>query len=210
MKFETVRIHVFSLLSSRNFATIATWRNHFSSLFILIGHFRVPKNRTFKTRLSAKPLLWKWVLFASWLKIIFISKVGFFGTRKWPLQSFSRDLRYVISPSWSLGLSCEWYTWVSLVFGAAKPAARDGTFTFNSKECSKPAPIDGIVYHSVDINIHRSTNIEGYCGGIPAGKVQVGFNVGDCTGSGYKAGDAWTSWYQTIRIIIEEVEPPVA
>ena len=30
-----------------------------------IGHFRVPKNLTFKTRLSAKPLLWKWVLFAS-------------------------------------------------------------------------------------------------------------------------------------------------
>ena len=83
-------------------------------------------------------------------------------------------------------------------------------FTFNSKECSKPAPIDGIVYHGVDINIHRSTNIEGYCGGIPAGKVQVGFNVGDCTGSGANTGDAWTSWYQTIRIIIEEVEPPVA
>ena len=29
------------------------------------GHFRVPENLTFKTRLSAKPLLWKWVLFAS-------------------------------------------------------------------------------------------------------------------------------------------------
>ena len=37
MKFETVRgIHflrdVFALLSSRNFATMATWRNDFSSL----------------------------------------------------------------------------------------------------------------------------------------------------------------------------------
>ena len=36
MKFETVRIHllndVFGLLSSRNFATMATWRNDFSSL----------------------------------------------------------------------------------------------------------------------------------------------------------------------------------
>ena len=31
MKFETVRIH-FGLLSSRNFATMATWRNDFSSL----------------------------------------------------------------------------------------------------------------------------------------------------------------------------------
>ena len=83
-------------------------------------------------------------------------------------------------------------------------------FTFNSNECSNPAPIDGVIFHGINANIHRSANIEGYCGGISAGKVEVGFNVGDCTGSGYKAGDAWTSWYQTIRIIIEEVEPPVA
>ena len=36
MKFETVQIHflsdVFSLLSSRNFATMAMWQNDFSSL----------------------------------------------------------------------------------------------------------------------------------------------------------------------------------
>ena len=83
-------------------------------------------------------------------------------------------------------------------------------FTFNSKECSNPAQIDGVIYHGINANIHRPANIEGYCGGISAGKVKVGFNVGDCTGSGVKAGDAWTSWYQTIRIIIEEVEPPVA
>ena len=31
---------------------------------LLIGHFRVPKTLTFKIRPSAKPLLWKWVLFA--------------------------------------------------------------------------------------------------------------------------------------------------
>ena len=31
MKFETVRIHVFGSLSSRNFATMATWRIDFSS-----------------------------------------------------------------------------------------------------------------------------------------------------------------------------------
>ena len=30
-----------------------------------IGHFRVPKSFTFTMRLTAKPLLWKWVLFAS-------------------------------------------------------------------------------------------------------------------------------------------------
>ena len=39
MKFETVRIHflsdVFGLLSSRNFATMATWRNDLSSLLYI-------------------------------------------------------------------------------------------------------------------------------------------------------------------------------
>ena len=38
MNCETVRIHflsdVFGLLSSRNFATMATWRNDFSSLLV--------------------------------------------------------------------------------------------------------------------------------------------------------------------------------
>ena len=128
MKFEIVQIHAFSLLSSKNFATMATWSNDFSSLLIL--------NRPL-ILISAKPLLWKWVLYIciiiknhfhiNGFALSLALKVRFFGTRKWRIQSFSRDLRYVISPSWSLALSCEWYTWVSLVFRAAKPAARGGT-----------------------------------------------------------------------------------
>ena len=82
-------------------------------------------------------------------------------------------------------------------------------FTFNNTQCDNPATIDGSVYQSANLNIHRPTNIEGYCGGMAAGKVRVGFNVGDCSG-GYNTGDAWTSWNQANRIIIEEVEPPVA
>ena len=39
-----------------------------------IGHFRVPKTLSFKTRPSAQPFLWKWVLFAWEWKIISISK----------------------------------------------------------------------------------------------------------------------------------------
>ena len=42
----------------------------------LIGHFRVPKNLTFKARLSAKPLLWKWVLIMMQIKLIFTTKVS--------------------------------------------------------------------------------------------------------------------------------------
>ncbi|KAL9975566.1 hypothetical protein ACROYT_G012741 [Oculina patagonica] len=83
-------------------------------------------------------------------------------------------------------------------------------FTFNGAECKDPAPIDGSLYQGVDLNIHRPANIEGYCGGIPAGKVSVGFSVGSCRVPYNANGDAWTSWNQANRIIIEEVEPPVA
>ena len=40
-----------------------------------IGHFRVPKTLSLKTRLSANPFLWKWVLFPWKLKLIFTSMV---------------------------------------------------------------------------------------------------------------------------------------
>ena len=39
---------------------------------------------------------------------------------------FSRKYRRAISPSWSLGPSCVWYTWVLFVLRAAQAAARDG------------------------------------------------------------------------------------
>ena len=81
-------------------------------------------------------------------------------------------------------------------------------FTFNDVECRAPATIDGLVYHGANINIHRSANIEGYCGGIASGKVRVGFHVKNCKAYATSA-DAHTSWNAISRIIIEEVEPPV-
>ena len=39
-----------------------------------IGHFRVPRTLTFKMRPSARPFLWKWVLFAREWKVTSISK----------------------------------------------------------------------------------------------------------------------------------------
>lgn len=81
-------------------------------------------------------------------------------------------------------------------------------FTFNNSECQIPAAIDGTVYQSANLNIHRSASIEGYCGGLDKGKVQVGFHVGNC--AEYGNADAFTSWNSVSRIIIEEVEPPVA
>ena len=56
-KFETVGVHilsdVFGLLSSRNFATMATWRNDFSSLF----YKGFLWNRIFQNDLS---IIWCW------------------------------------------------------------------------------------------------------------------------------------------------------
>ena len=68
MKFETVRIHflsdVFGLFSSRNLATMATWRNDFSSLYIIIlqtGHvswLELEKGKKYKLITRAmRPLL---------------------------------------------------------------------------------------------------------------------------------------------------------
>ena len=46
------------------------------SPFKITGHFRVPKNLTFKARLSAKPLIWKWFLIMMQIKLIFTTKVS--------------------------------------------------------------------------------------------------------------------------------------
>ena len=67
MKFETVRIHflsdVFGLFSSRNFSTMATWRNDFSLYIIILqtGHvswLELEKGRKYKLITRAmRPLL---------------------------------------------------------------------------------------------------------------------------------------------------------
>ncbi|XP_058945686.2 collagen triple helix repeat-containing protein 1-like [Pocillopora verrucosa] len=81
-------------------------------------------------------------------------------------------------------------------------------FTFNDIECRAPAAIDAVVYQNLDLNIHRSANIEGYCTGIAKGLVRVGLHVGQC--HGYGIFNAYTGWNSVSRIIIEEIEPPVA
>ena len=102
-----------------------------------------------------------------------------------------------------------WCTWVIFASKAVFSVARDGS-TFNDAECTDPAPIDGALYQSINMNVHRPTNIEGYCGGIAAGKVRVGFSLGNCKVPFNTNGDAFTGSNQANRIIIEEVEPPVA
>lgn len=86
-------------------------------------------------------------------------------------------------------------------------------FTFNGAECSKPNTIDAvdvIARHvsNKDINIHKHSQIGGYCEGIGKGAVRVGLAVGGC-GHGYKSdSNAYAGYISTSRILIEEVPPP--
>jgi len=57
-------------------------------------------------------------------------------------------------------------------------------FTFNGVECSKPITIEAIdvIYTNhgrTDRNIHKHSQIGGYCEGIGKGTVRVGLVVGD-------------------------------
>ena len=67
------------------------------------------------------------------------------------------------------------------------------------------------VYSTVAALICCSVSVEGYCRGIPAGDVNVAWNVGDVvSGEGwdqskYNTGDSWTGWVATVRIIVEEI-----
>ena len=86
-------------------------------------------------------------------------------------------------------------------------------FTFNGVECSKPVTIEAVDviqtnHGRTDTNIHKHSQIGGYCEGIGKGTVRVGLMVGDC-GHGYKTGsDAYAGYISTSRIVIEEVPPP--
>ena len=58
-----------------------------------IGHFRVSKNLTFKARLSAKPLIWKWVLIMMQIKLIFTTKVSHLASFwKWDFLELGNGL----------------------------------------------------------------------------------------------------------------------
>lgn len=86
-------------------------------------------------------------------------------------------------------------------------------FTFNGVECSSPVTIEAVdvIYNNhgrTDTNIHKHSQIGGYCEGIGHGTVRVGLMVGDC-GHGFKSGsDAYAGYISTSRIVIEEVSPP--
>ena len=58
-----------------------------------------------------------------------------------------------------------------------------------------------------DLTLFVAT-VEGYCRGLPAGAVMVGWNVGDCVNQneGFDVGRSFAGWKQTVRIIVEELD----
>ncbi|XP_011679354.2 collagen triple helix repeat-containing protein 1 [Strongylocentrotus purpuratus] len=78
-------------------------------------------------------------------------------------------------------------------------------FAFDGVECSNPNKIEAVVYASGynSYNLHRPRVMMGYCYGIGAGSVTVGFYVGQC--SGYGTYDCYTGWISGSHIMIEEV-----
>ena len=82
-------------------------------------------------------------------------------------------------------------------------------FTFNNVECSSPGAIDAALHQAYAGNLKKNQHghIEGYCGGIPAGNVEVKINVGQCVGTSFTLGDAHTGFGSTSRIFVEEVSP---
>ncbi|XP_071478022.1 collagen triple helix repeat-containing protein 1-like [Diadema antillarum] len=87
------------------------------------------------------------------------------------------------------------------------PACCRWYFTFNSAECSNPNRIEAVTYAGgySSYNLLRPRVLLGYCDGISAGSVEVGFWVGAC--SGYGNYDCYTGWNSASHIMIEEVTP---
>ena len=81
---------------------------------------------------------------------------------------------------------------------------------FDGQEC-KPLPIDVVAYTTHSAWLHRPGVITGHCKINKTGSVNVAFNVGAVPRSaegGPVTGNPWTGWESTMRIYIEEVEPP--
>ncbi|XP_072021916.1 collagen triple helix repeat-containing protein 1-like [Amphiura filiformis] len=80
-------------------------------------------------------------------------------------------------------------------------------FTFNGAECSNPVKIEAVVYSNnyATVNLHRPRMLIGYCKGISAGSITVGWHVGQC--SGYGTYDCYSGWISATNMWIEEVPP---
>jgi hypothetical protein len=66
-------------------------------------------------------------------------------------------------------------------------------------------PIDAIAYTRGRDDLHRHHQIEGYCENIPAGRIRIGFYIGECRRGGYSVCDGYAGWISSSRIMIMEI-----
>ena len=87
------------------------------------------------------------------------------------------------------------------------PGCNRWYFKFNGNECSRPLPIDSVIFNDWARRLSqnfRSHFFEGYCENLARGTVSVELWVGK--NSGYSTlGDALTGWKSVSRIMIEGV-----
>ncbi|KAI0214581.1 Collagen triple helix repeat-containing protein 1 [Lamellibrachia satsuma] len=91
--------------------------------------------------------------------------------------------------------------------GTKYGACRRWYFTLNGVECTEPKTIDAQFLETAkNVDSVKPAYVEGYCRGVPAGEIIVGWNVGDCPNQkDFDVGDSYTGWFQTSRIIVEEL-----
>lgn len=83
--------------------------------------------------------------------------------------------------------------------------------TINGKECTDPAPIDGVLY-TIDaeaVNIHRGSTLAGICLGTDDGPLEEGaydvmLNVGMCEGFN-ETYNAFTGFNAVSTLNLEEL-----
>lgn len=102
-----------------------------------------------------------------------------------------------------------WFTWAIFVSLAAQRVVRDGSSLSMEQSAKFPLPLMAPCTKAPTSTFTDPPAQTGYCGGIAAGKVRVGFSVGNCGVPFNTNGDAYTGSNQANRVIIEEVEPPV-
>ncbi|XP_013421168.1 uncharacterized protein LOC106181354, partial [Lingula anatina] len=77
-------------------------------------------------------------------------------------------------------------------------------FTFNGAPCSEPAGIEAVDWTGAGRNYIQHTEFEGLCNNIPAGRIQIGFNVGKLPGISWQPYLGWS--LGNCKITAEEVD----